>query len=69
VKTYLTLGVYFIWCDANANSVAQPLASVKSDPGIYPTPELLPKLTVQLADSDDQTRAITRVWEKFKTGQ
>ena len=54
---------------ANANAVAQPLASVKNDPGIYPTPELLPKLTVQLADSDDQTRAITRVWEKFKTGQ
>ncbi|MGO9112288.1 MAG: extracellular solute-binding protein, partial [Thermoguttaceae bacterium] len=54
---------------ANANAVAKPLASVKNDPGIYPTPELLPKLTVQLADSDDQTRAITRVWEKFKTGQ
>jgi hypothetical protein len=46
---------------ANANAVAQPLASVKNDPGIYPTPELLPKLTVQLADSDDQARAITRV--------
>src|ERR1022692_70719 len=48
---------------ANANAVAKPLASVKNDPGIYPTPELLPKLTVQLADSDDQTRAITRVWQ------
>jgi putrescine transport system substrate-binding protein len=54
---------------ANANAVAQPLASVKSDPGIYPTPELLAKLTVQLSDSDDQTRAITRVWEKFKAGR
>ncbi len=53
---------------ANANAGAKPLASVKNDPGIYPTPELLPKLTVQLADSDDQTRAITRVWEKFKAG-
>src|SRR5271155_4061685 len=54
---------------ANANAVAQPLASVKNEPAIYPTPELMPKLTVQLADSEDQTRAITRVWEKFKTGQ
>ena len=54
---------------ANANAGAQPLASVKNDPGIYPTPELMPKLTVQLADSDDQTRAITGVWEKFKTAQ
>ena len=54
---------------ANANAVAQPLASVKNEPAIYPTPEMMPKLTVQLADSEDQTRAITRVWEKFKTGQ
>jgi putrescine transport system substrate-binding protein len=54
---------------ANANVAAQPLASVKNDPAIYPTPELMPKLTVQLADSDDQTRAITRIWEKFKAGQ
>jgi putrescine transport system substrate-binding protein len=54
---------------ANANAVAQPLASVKNEPAIYPTPEVMPRLTVQLADSEDQTRAITRVWEKFKTGQ
>jgi putrescine transport system substrate-binding protein len=53
---------------ANANAVAKPLPSVTSDPGIYPTADMMPKLTVQLADSDDQTRAITRVWEKFKTG-
>jgi putrescine transport system substrate-binding protein len=51
---------------ANANAGAKPLPSVKNDPGIYPTPEMLPKLTVQLADSDDQTRAINLVWEKFK---
>ena len=54
---------------ANANAAAHPLPSVKNDPGIYPTPEMLPKLTVQLADSDDQTRAITSVWEKFKTAK
>jgi len=56
---------------ANANAAAQPLvsASVRDDPGIYPPPELRQKLAVQLADSVDQTRAITRVWQKFKTGQ
>src|SRR5271154_125745 len=56
---------------ANANLAAQPLvqASVKDDPGIYPSPELRQKLSVQLSDSADQTRAITRVWQKFKTGQ
>jgi putrescine transport system substrate-binding protein len=56
---------------ANPNAAAQPLvmASVKDDPGIYPPPELTQKLSVQLADSADQTRAITRIWQKFKTGQ
>jgi putrescine transport system substrate-binding protein len=56
---------------ANGNAASQPLvlASVKDDPGIYPPPEQRQKLSVQLADSADQTRAITRVWQKFKTGQ
>jgi putrescine transport system substrate-binding protein len=56
---------------ANANAASQPLVldAVKNDPGIYPPPEQRQKLAVQLADSADQTRAITRVWQKFKTGQ
>ena len=56
---------------ANANAASQPLVlpSVRDDPGIYPPPEQRQKLAVQLADSPDQTRAITRVWQKFKTGQ
>jgi putrescine transport system substrate-binding protein len=56
---------------ANANLASQSfvLPAVKDDPGIYPPPELRQKLTLQLADSPEQTRAITRVWQKFKTGQ
>jgi len=56
---------------ANANLAAQPLveAAVRNDPRIYPPPDLREKLTVQKADSPDQTRAITRMWQKFKTGQ
>jgi putrescine transport system substrate-binding protein len=56
---------------ANGNAASQPLVlpAVKDDPGIYPPPEQRQKLAVQLADSADQTRAITRVWQKFKTGQ
>jgi putrescine transport system substrate-binding protein len=56
---------------ANANLASQPfvLPSVKDDPGIYPPPEQRQSLAVQLADSPEQTRAITRVWQKFKTGQ
>jgi putrescine transport system substrate-binding protein len=56
---------------ANANLASQPLVqpAVKDDPRIYPPPELREKLAVQTADSAEQTRAITRVWQKFKTGQ
>jgi putrescine transport system substrate-binding protein len=56
---------------ANANAASTPyvLESVKDDPAIYPPPELRQKLAVQLADSPEQTRAITRLWQKFKTGQ
>src|SRR5579859_840869 len=56
---------------ATANAAAAPLVqpAVRDDPGIYPPTELRQKLAVQLADSPEQTRAITRVWQKFKTGQ
>jgi putrescine transport system substrate-binding protein len=56
---------------ANANSASQSmvLPAVKDDPGIYPPLDQRQKLAVQLADSPEQTRAITRVWQKFKTGQ
>lgn len=56
---------------ANANSASQPyvLQSVKDDPAIYPPPELRERLAVQLADTPEQTRTITRIWQKFKTGQ
>jgi putrescine transport system substrate-binding protein len=56
---------------ANANTASLPmvLPAVKDDPGIYPPPEQRQKLALQLADSPEQTRAITRVWQKFKTGQ
>ncbi|HEY0745947.1 MAG TPA: polyamine ABC transporter substrate-binding protein [Steroidobacteraceae bacterium] len=56
---------------ANANAASLPflLPAVKDDPAIYPPPEQMKKLALQLADSPEQTRAITRVWQKFKTGQ
>jgi len=56
---------------ANANAASTPFVdkSVTGDPGIYPTEETRKRLSVQLADSPEQTRAITRVWQRFKTGQ
>jgi putrescine transport system substrate-binding protein len=56
---------------ANGNSASQSLVvpAIKDDPGIYPPVDQRQKLAVQLADSAEQTRAITRAWQKFKTGQ
>ena len=56
---------------ANANAASESLVKpeVKNDPGIYPPPDQFAKLVVQQADSPEQTRAITRMWQKFKTGQ
>jgi putrescine transport system substrate-binding protein len=57
------------YADANAAAQALVLPEVKNDPGIYPTLAQRQTLAVQLSDSPDQTRAVTRVWQKFKTGQ
>jgi putrescine transport system substrate-binding protein len=57
------------YANANLASQSMVLPAVKDDPGIYPTPEQRQKLALQTADSPEQTRAITRVWQKFKTGQ
>jgi putrescine transport system substrate-binding protein len=56
---------------ADANAAAQPLVlpAVKDDAAIYPTPAQREHLTLQSSDSAEQTRAITRIWQKFKTGQ
>jgi putrescine transport system substrate-binding protein len=56
---------------ANANAAAQALVlpDVKADPGIYPSAEQMKTLVLQGLDSPEQTRAITRLWQKFKTGE
>ena len=56
---------------ANANRAARPLldAAVASDPAIFPPPETQRRLFVQTMDSPEQLRAITRIWERFKTGE
>src|ERR1700744_2928827 len=54
------------YADANAAAQALVLPAVKDDPAIYPTPAQREHLTLQSADSAEQTRAITRIWQKFK---
>jgi putrescine transport system substrate-binding protein len=57
--------------NASANAAATPLvdASFASDPMIYPTANETQGLFVQTPDSPEQARTITRLWQKFKTGQ
>jgi putrescine transport system substrate-binding protein len=56
---------------ANANSAASPLldASIASDPIVFPPHDQQQRLFVQTEDSPEQSRAITRLWQKFKTAQ
>jgi putrescine transport system substrate-binding protein len=55
---------------ANANSAATPLLdpSIASDPMVYPPAETLLRLSPTPEYTPEQTRAITRLWQKFKTG-
>jgi putrescine transport system substrate-binding protein len=56
---------------ANANTAATRLLdpSIKSDPIVYPTEETIRRLVPYPEYTPEQTRAITRLWQKFKTGQ
>ncbi|HUX73662.1 MAG TPA: polyamine ABC transporter substrate-binding protein [Steroidobacteraceae bacterium] len=68
-KVIAEVSNYKRYANANAAAAAYVLPAVKSDPGIYPTSEQVRDLAVQLADTPQHTRAMTRAWEKFKTGQ
>jgi putrescine transport system substrate-binding protein len=56
---------------ANANRDATPLmqSTVVADPAIYPPADQQQRLFSQTELTLDQIRAITRIWQKFKTGR
>jgi putrescine transport system substrate-binding protein len=56
---------------ANANSASTLLLdpSIASDPMVYPPPETIKRLSPTPEYTPEQTRAITRLWQKFETGQ
>ncbi len=56
---------------ANSNAASWPLISpeVKSNPGIFPTPEVMQKLVADLPESPEFTKLLTRTWTRFKTGK
>lgn len=56
---------------ANGNAGATELVDegVRNDPGVYPPPEVLANLAPDLTDSEETTRVMTRMWQRFMTGQ
>jgi len=56
---------------ANGNLAATPLldASIASNTFIYPTREQQQRLSAQTDVPSEQSRAITRIWQRFRTGQ
>jgi putrescine transport system substrate-binding protein len=55
--------------NGNAASMALLDQSTVADTIIYPTPDQQQRLFMQLEDSPEQMRAITRIWQRFKTAQ
>ncbi len=57
--------------NANANLAATALldASIASNTAIYPAPDQQQRLFVQTETSSEQSRTITRIWQRFRTGQ
>ena len=56
---------------ANGNSASFELVdeAVRTDPSVYPTPEVKAKLYPHLAESQDYSRLSNRAWTRFRTGQ
>ncbi|WGO97188.1 polyamine ABC transporter substrate-binding protein [Saccharophagus degradans] len=56
---------------ANANAKATPFVdeAIRNDPGVYPAEATRQRLVVLIAPSNNETRAITRLWTRIKTGK
>jgi putrescine transport system substrate-binding protein len=57
--------------NANANAAATPLIDklTAEDPGVYPPAAVMQRLFVQTEDPPERARAITALWQRFKTSQ
>lgn len=56
---------------ANGNTPATALLdnAIRTNAMVYPSPDARRRLFVQLQDPPEQARAMTRLWQQFKTGQ
>lgn len=56
------------YANGNLAAAAYVRPEVLHDPNIYPPPEVRARLVQDLADSQQTTRLITRLWTRFMTG-
>jgi putrescine transport system substrate-binding protein len=56
---------------ANPNLASREMIDpeVLSDPGVYPSEETMAKMAVDIPESPEFTRELTRVWTRVKTGR
>ena len=55
--------------NGNRASLAFVEDGLKNDPTIYPGPEIRAKLHVLPEMTPEQTRLVTRLWTRFRTGE
>jgi putrescine transport system substrate-binding protein len=60
---------YVAYANANAASFEMIDEAVRTDPSVYPTPEVKAKLYPHLAESQEYSRLSNRAWTRFRTGQ
>lgn len=53
----------------NRAAMPQLIASIREDPNHYPSPDVMKRLTLLRPDDLEQSRAESRIWTQFRTGQ
>ncbi len=57
------------YANGNVAATSKVDPAVLNDPGVYPPAEIKAKLTPDLADTEATTRLMTRMWQRFMTGE
>jgi putrescine transport system substrate-binding protein len=60
---------YVAYANGNLASFDLVDEAVRTDPSVYPTPEVKAKLYPHLAESQEYSRLSNRAWTRFRTGQ
>lgn len=60
---------YVAYANGNLASFELIDEAVRTDPSVYPTPEVRAKLYPHLAESQEYSRLSNRAWTRFRTGQ